>query len=419
MRGIYWLKPGLQIKRWILLGLLGIILLSISFSHFFMIMKITMADTLNIFIGILGIYFIYMAIYRGLKSLFTDINYMGNPLHRRSINKQIYDKKILSRGPKIVVIGGGTGLSILLRGLKLFTTNITAIVTVADDGGGSGKIREDLGMLPPGDIRNCILALADMEPTMEKLLQYRFQDGSLKGQSFGNLFIASMNGITGNFEEAIKRMSEVLAVTGEVYPVTLEDVILYGVLENGTVIKGESNIPIKSVELGSPIDKVFIKPKEVKGLKGAVKAIECADIVLLGPGSLYTSIMPNLLVKNIMDALEKTSNKKIYISNIMTQPGETDGYSVRHHLEGILKHCPKIKIDYVIANNGVVGEGAYNRYQEEGAELVMVTEEDIKSLKEKNIKLIKENFIEVKKDYVRHDAVKLSRIIIDLANGKK
>ena len=419
MRGIYWLKPGLQIKRWILLGLLGIILLSISFSHFFMIMKITMADTLNIFIGILGIYFIYMAIYRGLKSLFTDINYMGNPLHRRSINKQIYDKKILSRGPKIVVIGGGTGLSILLRGLKLFTTNITAIVTVADDGGGSGKIREDLGMLPPGDIRNCILALADMEPTMEKLLQYRFQDGSLKGQSFGNLFIASMNGITGNFEEAIKRMSEVLAVTGEVYPVTLEDVILYGVLENGTVIKGESNIPIKSVELGSPIDKVFIKPKEVKGLKGAVKAIECADIVLLGPGSLYTSIMPNLLVKNIMDALEKTSNKKIYISNIMTQPGETDGYSVRHHLEGILKHCPKIKIDYVIANNGVVGEGAYNRYQEEGAELVMVTEEDIKSLKEKNITLIKENFIEVKKDYVRHDAVKLSRIIIDLANGKK
>lgn len=419
MRGIYWLKPGLQIKRWILLGLLGIILLSISFSHFFMIMKITMADTLNIFIGILGIYFIYMAIYRGLKSLFTDINYMGNPLHRRSINKQIYDKKILSRGPKIVVIGGGTGLSILLRGLKLFTTNITAIVTVADDGGGSGKIREDLGMLPPGDIRNCILALADMEPTMEKLLQYRFQDGSLKGQSFGNLFIASMNGITGNFEEAIKRMSEVLAVTGEVYPVTLEDVTLYGVLENGTVIKGESNIPIKSVELGSPIDKVFIKPKEVKGLKGAVKAIECADIVLLGPGSLYTSIMPNLLVKNIMDALEKTSNKKIYISNIMTQPGETDGYSVRHHLEGILKHCPKIKIDYVIANNGVVGEGAYNRYQEEGAELVMVTEEDIKSLKEKNIKLIKENFIEVKKDYVRHDAVKLSRIIIDLANGKK
>ena len=419
MRGIYWLKPGLQIKRWILLGLLGIILLSISLSHFFMIMKITMADTLNIFIGILGIYFIYMAIYQGLKSLFTDINYMGNPLHRRSINKQIYDKKILSRGPKIVVIGGGTGLSILLRGLKLFTTNITAIVTVADDGGGSGKIREDLGMLPPGDIRNCILALAEMEPTMEKLLQYRFQDGSLKGQSFGNLFIASMNGITGNFEEAIKRMSEVLAVTGEVYPVTLEDVTLYGVLENGTVIKGESNIPIKSVELGSPIDKVFIKPKEVKGLKGAVKAIECADIVLLGPGSLYTSIMPNLLVKNIMDALEKTSNKKIYISNIMTQPGETDGYSVRHHLEGILKHCPKIKIDYVIANNGVVGEGAYNRYQEEGAELVMVTEEDIKSLKEKNITLIKENFIEVKKDYVRHDAVKLSRIIIDLANGKK
>lgn len=419
MKGIHWLKPGLQIKRWILLGLLGIMLLAVSLSNFFIIMGMTTANTLHVFLGLLGAFFIYIALYQGLKSLFNDINHMGTPLYKQNINKQIYDKKILSRGPKIVVIGGGTGLSILLRGLKLFTTNITAIVTVADDGGGSGKIREDLGMLPPGDIRNCILALAEMEPTMEKLLQYRFQDGSLKGQSFGNLFIASMNGITGNFEEAIKRMSEVLAVTGEVYPVTLEDVTLYGVLENGTVIKGESNIPLKSLELDSPIDKVFIKPKEVEGLKGAVEAIENADIVLLGPGSLYTSIMPNLLVKNIADVLEKTSNKKVYVSNIMTQPGETDGYGVRHHLEGILKHCPKIKIDYVIANNGVVGEEAYNKYQQEGAELVTVTEEDVKDLKNKGIKLIQENLVEIKKDYIRHDAIKLCKIIIDLANGKK
>ena len=207
------------------------------------------------------------------------------------MDKRIYDKKFLSRGPKVVVIGGGTGLSVLLRGLKLFTSNITAIVTVADDGGSSGKLREDLGMLPPGDIRNCILALADMEPTMEQLLQHRFEEGDLKGQNFGNLLIASMNDISGNFEEAIKKISDVLAVTGKVLPVTLKDITLYARLENGVVIKGESNIPEKSLELNSPIENIFIKPKNAKAVKEAVDAIYDADIVLLGPGSLYTSVI--------------------------------------------------------------------------------------------------------------------------------
>ena len=227
-----------------------------------------------------------------------------------------------------------------------------------------------------------------------------------------------MNGITSNFEEAIKRTSEVLAVTGEVYPVTLENITLYARLENDTVIKGESNIPIKSLELNSPIDRVFIKPKEVEGLKGAVKAIEDADIVVLGPGSLYTSIMPNLLVKNIKSALEKSTNKKVYISNIMTQPGETHGYGIKDHVDGILKHCPKIKLDYVIANNGIVQMDAYNKYQEEGAQLVIPKNEDRKYLQKKGIRLIEENFIEVKKNYIRHDAIKVSRVIIDLVTKK-
>ena len=418
MKHFRWLMPGLEIKRWILLSVLGILFLSISISHFFTLMGITTTTSSYIPIGLLGVLFICIGLYQVMKSLFGDTNYFKSPLYNQSINQQIYDKKILSRRPKIVVIGGGTGLSILLRGLKLFTTNITAIVTVADDGGGSGVIREDLGMLPPGDIRNCILGLAEMEPTMEKLFQYRFEDGSLKGQSFGNLFIASMNGITSNFEEAIKRTSEVLAVTGEVYPVTLENITLYARLENDTVIKGESNIPIKSLELNSPIDRVFIKPKEVEGLKGAVKAIEDADIVVLGPGSLYTSIMPNLLVKNIKSALEKSTNKKVYISNIMTQPGETHGYGIKDHVDGILKHCPKIKLDYVIANNGIVQMDAYNKYQEEGAQLVIPKNEDRKYLQKKGIRLIEENFIEVKKNYIRHDAVKVSRVIVDLVAKK-
>ncbi|SET47292.1 conserved hypothetical protein, cofD-related [Natronincola peptidivorans] len=416
----YWLKPGLQIKRWIIFGFVGVLLFAFSLSYFYMAMDMEVSTGLQFFIGLLGIFCIYLALYYGMQSLFKDIHSMGGNLDKQGLNKKIYDKKILARGPKIVVIGGGTGLSILLRGLKQFTNNITAVVTVADDGGGSGKIREDLGMLPPGDIRNCIIALAEMEPTMENLLQYRFEEGTLKGQSFGNLLIASMNGISGSFEEAIKKISEVLAVTGKVYPVTLEDVTLYATLENGTVVKGESNIPIKALEQESPIDRVFIKPKDAEGLKEAIEAIESADAIVLGPGSLFTSILPNLLVKNITEALRKTSNKKIYISNMMTQPGETDGYAIRHHLEAIWKHCPKIEVDYVIANNGEVAEDASYKYKQEGASLVKITAEDRESLKNNRVKLVEENLVEIKKDYVRHDAVKLSKIIVEMAcEGKK
>ncbi|AKL96706.1 putative protein UPF0052 [Clostridium aceticum] len=407
MKAIYWLKPGLQIKRWVVLGVLGILLLAFSLSYFFEMIQLH--GGLRFFIGLLGIFFIYHGFHRGLKSVAQDIATVNGSLN----------KKLLSKGPKVVVIGGGTGLSILLRGLKLYTANITVVVSVADDGGGSGKLREDLGMLPPGDIRNCILALAEMEPTMEQLLQYRFQEGSLKGQSFGNLFIASMNGISNNFEEAIKKISEVLAVTGEVYPVTLENIILYAALKNGKVVKGESNIPQKSVEENSAVDRVFIKPKEAEGLKEVVEAIYGADIIVLGPGSLYTSILPNLLVKNITEAIRRSNNKTVYISNIMTQPGETDGYSVMDHVNAILEHCPKLVIDYVIANDGEVFDGAYYKYQQEGASIVKITEKDREDLKNKGIKFIESNLVEIKKDYVRHDAVQLSKIIVDLANGMK
>ncbi|AOY74782.1 gluconeogenesis factor YvcK family protein [Clostridium formicaceticum] len=419
MKAIYWLKPGLQIKRWIVLGLIGVLLVAFSLSYFFAAIAIKVHSGLRFFIGLVGFFLVYRAFYCGLKSMFEDIHSINSNLSKVKMNKKIYDKKLLSRGPRIVVIGGGTGLSILLRGLKLFTSNITAVVTVADDGGGSGKLREDLGMLPPGDIRNCILALAEMEPTMEQLLQYRFQEGALKGQSFGNLLIASMNGISSNFEEAIKKISEVLAVTGKVYPVTLENIILYGVLKNGKVIKGESNIPEKSIEENSGVDRVFIKPKEAEGLKEVVEAIAIADIIVLGPGSLYTSILPNLLVKNITEAISKSKNRTVYISNMMTQPGETDGYSVGNHVDAILEHCPKLKIDYVIANNGEIFEGAYYKYQQEGANIVKVTEKDRENLKNKGIKFIEENLVEIKKDYVRHNATQLSKIIVDLASGKE
>lgn len=336
--------------------------------------------------------------------------------NRKTKNKK---KKALILGPKIVVIGGGTGLSVLLRGLKKYTSNITAIVTVADDGGGSGILREDLGMLPPGDIRSCLLALANTEPAMEKLLQYRFKEGRLKGQNFGNLFIAAMNEIYGNFETAIKEMSNVLAVTGKVLPMTLENVKLYAKLEDEHIVEGESNIPIKNGEFGSRIDYVFIRPEKVKPVDEAIDAIMEADCIVLGPGSLYTSVIPNLLVEDIADLIDNSNALKIYILNVMTQPGETNGYNVLEHIKAIIKHSREGIIDYVIANVEMIPEETLDKYQKDGAKAVIITEEEEKILSKMNIKVIKDNLIDIKKNYIRHDAIKLSEIIVDLVMKAK
>lgn len=323
--------------------------------------------------------------------------------------------KELAMGPKFVVIGGGTGLSILLRGLKKFTSNITAIVTVADDGGGSGKLREDLGMLPPGDIRSCILALANTEPTMEKLLQYRFTEGTLKGQNLGNLIIAAMNSIYGSFEKAIKETSNVLAVTGKVLPMTLEDVKLCAVLENGDVLKGESHIPIDAVKAGSRIDYIYTEPKISYPLDESVEAINEADVIVLGPGSLYTSVMPNLLVNNIVDTIYNAKAPKVYITNVMTQPGETDNYNVLDHVNAILKHSKMDFLDYVIANTEKIPNDRLEKYILDGSKPVLLGENDEIILESRNIKLIGENLIDIRKDYIRHDNMKLSELLIDIA----
>jgi len=325
-------------------------------------------------------------------------------------------KNVLDKGPKVVAIGGGTGLSVLLRGLKEYTSNITAIVTVADDGGGSGILREDLGMLPPGDIRSCILALANTEPTMEKLLQFRFKEGMLKGQSFGNLFLAAMNEIYGSFEVAIKETSNVLAVTGKVLPMTLENVTLYAVLENGHVIKGESKIPLKNKELGSRIDYIYMEPKISYPLDEAITAIEEADVIALGPGSLYTSVIPNLLVNNMVGKIHSARAPKVYISNVMTQPGETDGYTVLDHVNAILKHSQEDFLDYVIANIEEIPEETLRKYIFDGSEPVVLGDSDEDILEKKGIKLIKENLVDIKNDYIRHDSMKLSQILMDIAN---
>ena len=310
---------------------------------------------------------------------------------------------------KVVVIGGGTGLSTMLRGLKKYTSHITAIVTVGDDGGGSGKIREDLGMLPPGDIRNCILALADTEPLMEDLLQYRFTEGSLKGQCFGNLFLAAMAGISENFEDAVQKMSSVLAVKGKVLPVTLDDMKLVAELENGEIIEGESKIPSEVIVRKTSIKKLAIKPIDAKPLEEAIKSINGADVIIMGPGSLYTSIIPNLLVKGIPEAICKSPAKKVYISNVMTQPGETDGFKVSNHLKVLMDYGVAENIDYVIANNGIIPPDIKEKYAKENAELVVLDYENISNL---NVNVIEADLIKITKRYVKHNAEKLAELIM-------
>ena len=282
--------------------------------------------------------------------------------------------------PKIVCLGGGHGLSAMLRGLKKYSKNITAIVTVADDGGGSGMLREELGMLPPGDIRNCILALANTEPTMAKLLDYRFTEGSLSGQSFGNLFLAAMNGISNTFDEAVRLMGEVLAITGRVLPVTNQDVHLEAEFANGTKVLGESKIFLHKKEADCRIVQVRLVPEHPTPLAQSIEAIENADMIVMGPGSLYTSIIPNFLVQGVSQAVERSKGCKVLVLNIMTQEGETEGYTGADHLRALLCHGGANLVDVCLANNTLVPRDILPAYAKEGAEQIWVQEDKIREI---------------------------------------
>lgn len=317
-------------------------------------------------------------------------------------------------GPRIVVIGGGTGLSVILRGIKKITDHLTAIVTVADDGGGSGILREDLGMLPPGDIRSCICAMADEEGLMLELLKYRFTEGMLGGQSFGNLLIAALNGICGNFEEAVAKTNEILRVRGQVIPVTGSDVHLCAQLVNGSLVCGESKIQPEVLRQGSPIARVFLEPERSTATEKALEAIYRADLILMGPGSLYTSIIPNFLVGGIPEAIRHSGARKVLVCNMMTQPGETDRYSVSDHVEKAAEYLGENLIEYVIANNKLIDAELRRPYNEDGADQIIPTGEDRRKLQEKGITLIENNFVEIKKGYIRHDADRIASVVYGL-----
>ncbi len=315
------------------------------------------------------------------------------------------------RGPRIVAVGGGTGLSTMLRGLKKYTGNLTAIVTVADAGGGSGVLRQDLGMPPPGDIRHCMEALANTEPVMEKLLTYRFTEGSLAGQSFGNLILAALNGITGSFEQAVRQMSHVLAITGQVIPVTGADVQLEAVFENGASVVGESKIYACKKEQDCHIHHVNLIPRRPRALPAALEAIGQADLILLGPGSLYTSVIPNLLVDGVVEAIVRAGAPKIYVCNIMTQEGETEGYTAADHLEALMAHGEPGLVDLCLVNSAPLPEELVEKYSREDAAPMVVDRERIRAM---GLELVARPVACTGGDFARHDPDKLAGAILEI-----
>lgn len=313
-----------------------------------------------------------------------------------------------NRLPRIVIIGGGTGLPVLLRGLKNYPVDITAIVTVADDGGSSGRLRDDLQIPPPGDIRNVLAALSDVEPLIEEMFQHRFQTaGDLSGHSLGNLILAAMTNITGNFALAVQELSRVLNVRGKVLPAANQSVVLHAEMEDGTIVSGESKIPYS----GKRIKRVYLTPEKVKPLPEAVKAIQQADLIIIGPGSLYTSILPNLLVSKIGEAVSRSKAKKVYICNLMTQAGETHDFTASDHVKVLYEHLNGPFIQTILVNNQEIPEEIKKRYEEEMAKPV---EFDWARLKELGLEVIQEPIVSFDGHIIRHDTKKVAEILYQI-----
>jgi uncharacterized cofD-like protein len=395
------LYPKLDLKKWFLIFGVGVALTvvgAISLSEGWM----TGLTMTLIGVGII-VFSSVMAVRLVIKTLTPEYgDHVVEILDRR------YE---LGLGPKIVVVGGGTGLSTLLKGLKEFTGNLTAIVTVADDGGSSGRLRREMGVLPPGDIRNCLVALADAEPLMARLFEYRFPEGDptgLGGHTFGNLFIATMSAIAGDFEEAVKESSRVLAVRGRVLPSTLENVVLVAQCQGGRVVYGESMIG----KCGARIEKVSLQPGNPQALPEALWSIAEADAIVLGPGSLFTSVIPNLLVEEIADAIRKSRAPRIYVCNVMTQPGETDCFTAADHVKAIMDHAGRGIVDYALINSGGVPLKLAEKYSMEGAYPVEVDMDRLKSL---GIRIVEEDLIS-NMDYARHDSLRLAEAVLGITS---
>lgn len=420
-RWFKWLSPGLFVKRWLLISAGGALMVSLGAAIWLKLTPVfytvqflgdvlrTITDLIPNYVSgplllLLGLILVFWGQTRTLGSITEVLMPDGD----EELVDLLINHRRLYRGPKIVAIGGGTGLSTLLRGLKNYSANITAIVTVADDGGSSGRLRREMGILPPGDIRNCLAALAAEEKLLTELFQYRFQAGNgLSGHSFGNLFLSAMTDITGDLEQAVAASSKVLAVRGEVLPATLSDVCLWAELADGRMIYGESSI----TEANGKIVNIGCVPANPPALPRAIRAIEEADYIIIGPGSLYTSIIPNLLVPEIAMAIAQRQVPRIYVCNVMTQPGETDGYTVADHIRTIDAICGKPLFGAVLVQKKTPSAHALIKYAQSGSYPVFLDREDVMRL---GRRIVMANVMEedVGSGFVRHNPDLLARVLL-------
>lgn len=410
-----WLYPGMHIKRWLVLLISGVAVIGLGVAIFLRdLYRATNADTIPIvywltgawlepevraaLVTILGVILVVVGMWGLMRSVLSPFVARGN-----SVMEVLYTKRYLSRGPRIVALGGGTGLSTLLRGLKGYSSNITAVVTVADDGGSSGQLREQLGIAPPGDIRNCIAALADAEPLMTQLMQYRFPAGSgLDNHAFGNLFIAAMTAVTGDFEEAIRESNRVLAVRGQVLPVTSVPLNLSARLASGRMLQGQSGISAAK----EPIEQVSVEPADVRANGEALERILEAELIVIGPGSLYSSVLPNLLIEDVRDALSAAQGLIVYVCNVATQPGETGGMAASEHLRAIFDHVGDGLIDCVVVNRNVTARAP-------AGWLAEPVEVDVRRLEELPVVVVEEDVVDQANAH-RHDPAKLAAALVRL-----
>lgn len=423
-RYLRWLLPGLGIKRWLLVSVLGVLLVVLGVS---LVLHINLYAVVGAWLFehisysadmfrrgpsvagmvalVVGTALAMFGIVRLVQSVLSTL--MGPA---EGVAEAFYQRRNLIRGPRVVAIGGGTGIPTLLRGMKQYTANMAAVVTVADDGGSSGRLRSEFGILPPGDIRNCLVALADTEPLMEQLFQHRFRNGEgLAGHPFGNLFILAMTETTGNFYDAVRASSQVLAVRGRVMPSTLDQVMLKAQMADGREVTGESVIG----KAGVPIRRVFLQPTRaavgehgaIRPLPDAVQAIEQAELIVLGPGSLYTSIIPNLLVPGIADAIRRSKALKVYVCNIMTEAGETDGYTVSQHIKALIDHGGYGIINTCVVNTQPIPDHLRQKYAEENSTPVRI---DVKEAQRLGVDLVQVDLLDSHQEVVRHDHEKLA-----------
>ncbi len=403
-----WLVPGMGLKRWIAVTTLGVMAQSGGVIALTIAIHRTWRWKAPLDLGLIGLGAVLVAIgmwfaVSGGQSIVRAVVRALRPVNAPSLLEALYRNRV-KRGPRIVAIGGGTGLASLLRGLKVYSDNITAIVAVSDDGGSSGRLRAELGVLPPGDVRNCLLALAGEEKLMSDLMGYRFAQGGLEGHSFGNLFLTALADLTGDLEQAIRASSRILAVRGQVCPATLASVTLACRLEDGSVVKGESQVS----QSRSPIAEIWCEPHDPPALPDALRAIREADAIVLGPGSLYTSVVPNLLIPEIASEIKQSRAPRIYVCNVMTQPGETDNYTVADHVRTLQQVGGADLITYVLVNQDPP-QRLRDRYEEQGQHPVRLDLEAVQAL---GVVPIIGSFLD-EQDMVRHNPAALGQALID------